>query len=377
MRRLGWVLTILGALLVVLGSAVAVVLGPDSRFTTGPHPIDTSGTVVVTQPGVISWRGVQVDVLAEVPVNKPVFVGLGNSVDVRDYVQRTERLEVTDFSTPWDPTIESVDGQEGLPGAPTALDWWISDSAGLGGASISTTLPDETVSLAVVAVGATNLSGLEVTLAYGVKGGFAGGLATVALGAGFVLAGVPLRRGQGLFAETDDEVEMVEEIVYVYVDEHGVEHEISAEEAAALEAEEQADRPEAEDQADPPESENRAEPPRETVAPAEGRAAIPDGRAAASSGVVTAADVLREAGIDPEEVAPVVEVDPGVEEAPRLPDDHPVAPQDGGESTASAPTPAPEKVVYVFVDEDGVEHEVSEDELDDYEILDGDEEDPS
>jgi hypothetical protein len=34
------------------------------------------------------------------------------------------------------------------------------------------------------------------------------------------------------------------------------------------------------------------------------------------------------------------------------------------------PDTAPERVVYVYVDDDGVEHEVSEDELDDFEMVD-------
>lgn len=229
MRGLGWFLAALGTLVLAVGTAAAVVLGPDSRFTTGPHPIDTSGTVVLTQPGVIGWRGLQVDVLVEVPADKPVFVGLGNSVDVTDYVSQTQRLEVTSFERPWDIETETVDGQPGLPGAPTALDWWIAGSAGLGGASISVTLPDETTSLAVVAVGATNLSGLEVTLAYGPRGGFAASLGVALLGAGVLLAGGVLLRGGALTSDgSSGELEVVEEVVYVVVDEDGVEHEISA-----------------------------------------------------------------------------------------------------------------------------------------------------
>ncbi|MGJ9414175.1 collagen-like protein [Aeromicrobium sp. CF4.19] len=347
MRRLGWVVTILGVLLVALGAAGGAILGPDSRFTTGPHAVDTAGTVIVTSPGVISYSGLQVDVLAEVPVNKPVFVGLGNSVDVEDYVAETERIEVTDFRTPWEPQSREVDGRPGLPGAPTALDWWLADAAGLGGASISTTLPDETVSLAIVAVGATNLSGLEVTMAYGLKGGFAASIGVVLLGAGGLLGGHALRRGQRMFIETeaDEELEVVEEIVYVYVDEDGVEHEISAEEAAELEAAE----PEGEEPGDPGPAEEPGDP-----GPAEepgdpGPAEEPGDpgpveepapyRPPATANVMTAADFVQDA----------TEVGPPAVPGPSDP------------------------VVYVFVDEDGVEHEVSEDELDEYEVLDEEE----
>ncbi|WP_187271831.1 hypothetical protein [Aeromicrobium terrae] len=322
--KLGWAVTVLGALCCVLGLALAVVLGPDSRFRTGPHEVDTDGTVVVTAPKVISWKGLQVEVLAELPVNKPVFVGIGNSVDVQNYVGDVERLEVTSFSTPWKVKTREVSGKEGLPGAPTALDWWIADSAGLGGASVSTRLPDQTVSAAIVAVGATNLTGLKVSFAYGIEGGFAKGIALVLVGAGGIWGGRLMRtydadeddaEDTGDESVDDGEVVEVEEIVYVYVDEDGVEHEISEEEAAALEAAEQHDEAEAD-----PEPEPEPEPAPE--------------RPIATTGVLTAADIV--AGAVPEEA-----------------------------------------VTYVYVDEDGVEHEISPEELEHFEPADDDEEDQS
>ena len=345
MRGLGWFLAALGVLLLTLGASAAVVLGPDSRFTTGPHPIETSGTVVVTQPGVISWRGLQVDVLAEVPANKPVFVGLGNSVDVADYVSETERVEVSSFERPWELTTDTVDGQPGLPGAPTALDWWIAGSAGLGGSSISVTLPDETTSLAVVAVGATNLSGLEVTLAYGPRGGFATALGVALLGAGVLLAGVVLLRGGRVTAETpDDELEVVEEIVYVVVEDDGTEREISAEEAQALGL--------VEDLTTDDDEVTGADP-------------MPDDP--------TIDDLTPGDTADGQDVAAPAETP--VADAPERPT-HDSARADADPS----PVPVEEDVVYVVVDEDGVEHEISADELDaydldEYELVDDDEED--
>lgn len=231
----GWALLVLGVVVAVVGVAVMAVLGPDNRLTTGPHAIETDGGAVVTAPGVVRWADVQVDVLAEVPVRKPLFVGLGNAVDVQDLVDQTQRVEITSFGRPWDIDVREVAGLPNLPGAPTALDWWIAGSAGLGGASISTQLPDETVSIAILSVGSSNLSGLEVTLAYGVKGGFAKGIAGLLFGLALVWLGLLVRRGA---RRRDDEEQ--DEVVYVYVDEDGVEHEVSAEEAAELDVVEEA-----------------------------------------------------------------------------------------------------------------------------------------
>ncbi|MCL3820142.1 hypothetical protein [Aeromicrobium wangtongii] len=241
----GWALCLLGALVAVAGIAVMAVLGPDNRITTGPHPIETDDIAVVTAPKAIRWADVQVDVLAEVPVRKPIFVGVGNAVDVQDFVGGTQRLEITRFSRPWKIATREMDGQPNLPGAPTALDWWIDSAAGLGGASISTRLPDETVSIAILSVGSSNLSGLQVTVAYGVAGGFWKAAAVLLVGLAMVWSGFWLLRGPAWpddgedpdGPDPDDEGPdgVEEEIVYVYVDEDGVEREISPEEAAELE----------------------------------------------------------------------------------------------------------------------------------------------
>jgi|SRR5664279_89789 len=236
-RAAGWVGAALGIAVAGLGIALMVMLGPDNRIMTGPHAIETSGSVVVTAPRLITWTRVQVDLLAELPAQKPVFVGMGNTVDVQSLVAETERIEITKFHTPWKPTLELREGQATVRGAPTALDWWYSSSAGLGGASISTSLPDEPVSFAVVAVGASNLSGLQVTLAYGIKGGFVKGAGLLLVGIGGVLGGWILRRSARFDAEFDanrgEAGELDEQVVFVVVDEDGVERELSVAEVEA------------------------------------------------------------------------------------------------------------------------------------------------
>ncbi len=371
--KAGWAVTVLGALAAVAGIAVMIVLGPDSRFTTGPHEIDTDGIAVVTAPKVITWSGLQIDVLAEVPVNKPVFVGLGNSVDVENYVAKTKRLEVTSFSTPWTVRTRAIKGRDGLPAAPTALDWWIADSAGLGGAAISAKLPDETVSAAILSVGASNLRGLKVSFAYGIKGGFAKGGGFTLFGLGLVWGGALIRRGEGFWDEVDDEV--VEEVVYVYVDEHGVEHEISAEEAADYEVVEVV---EGEPVLEPTSADQPEPMPAPVLGPVHPRV---------TAGVLTAADVVAgipepepepEAVREPEpepEPEPEAEAEPEPEpEAEAEPEPESVPEPEAVAETASPAEPEPktepERVLYVFVDEDGVEHEVNEDELDEFELVD-------
>lgn len=356
-RVIGTAVVALGAVIAALGLALIVVLGPDGRFTTGPHRVNTTGIAVVTAPTVIGWKNVQIEILAEVPGKKPIFVGVANSVDMQAYLKGVRRLEITSFETPWTMKTRQADGRNGLPGAPTAVDWWRASSAGLGGAAIKTGLPDETVSAAVLAVGSSNLRGLEVTLAYGIRGAFLKGLGLLLAGAGIAWAGVLARRGESLWERTDDsdadgfegdespteiiprlrraasaastglaadpvveptdeeahegaggDVHDVEvEEVYVYVDEDGVEHEISAEEAAQYE-------------------------------------------------VVEVAEIEGDDGAEPD--------DPDVDDA---------EPEGTGEAH---PTSVDEPVSYFWVDEDGVEHEVSADELHEFEFPDQDDNTP-
>jgi len=276
-KAMGTALAAAGIVLAVLGLAVVAILGPDGRFRTGPHPIDTKGVAVVTAPGVISWKYLDVELLAEVPAHKPVFVGIGNSVDVQAYLKNVQRLEVTDFKTPWTLRSKQISGQAELGGAPTALTWWRAHSAGLGGAAIKLKLPDETVSAAILSIGSSNLRGLKVTFAYGLQGGFLKGLGLLFGGLGLAWAGLLVRRGETIWADDanveelpdwagDDsptviisavkrrlptfgrkaakenvpkesarEAEPGHEIVYVYVDDDGVEHELTEQEAAEYE----------------------------------------------------------------------------------------------------------------------------------------------
>ncbi len=241
--KAGLSIMLAGVVVALFGAAVMAVLGPDGRVISGPHRIKTDGVAVVTAPPTLSWAGVRIGVLAEVPVNKPVFVGLGNSLDVQNYLAKTARYQIDSYHTPWNLKAREVKGEvENLPSAPTALDWWLAQGAGLGGASISTRLPDETVSLAILAIGSSNLTGLRVSVAYEVHGGFALGAGLVLLGVAGVLFGRMYRAGRSPWVDghTTEDHEPIDEddqygadeesVEYVYVDADGTEHVVGADE---------------------------------------------------------------------------------------------------------------------------------------------------
>ncbi|MDO8341492.1 MAG: hypothetical protein Q7T59_05980, partial [Candidatus Woesebacteria bacterium] len=222
----------------------------------------------------------------------------------------------------------------------------------------------------------------------------ASSLALVLLGTGGLLGGNALRRGQHLFVEADDdleEVEYVEEVVYVVVGEDGEEHELSAAEVAELEA---AGWDPAEgwlpDELPGPVEESPLELPTATDArPVDPPVIPPDApvRPPAIANVVTAADIARDPHADhdlpsdaPERLADATDPEPtpepplGTAQEGGPTTDEPAGDEPPPPAAPDAPLPVQEKVVYVFVDEDGVEHEVPEDELDAFEILDEEDE---
>lgn len=226
MRRVaGAVLMLLGLCAALFGCALAVWLGTDNTATTGPHLIDTDAVAVATSDEAIEWTGATVRITAEIPDDKPVFVGVGNPVDVDDYLSQTRTLRVDRYSVPWTLKTSVQDGQQWLPATPVALDWWQTSAAGMGGASVEFELPEETMSLVILAVGDNDLSGLTVTAAYEVRGGFLIGLGLVGIGLGIIIVAVLLMRGFRRPTVVDEDG-----FIYVYIDEDGNERLVPIEE---------------------------------------------------------------------------------------------------------------------------------------------------
>lgn len=222
------------------------------------------------------------------------------------------------------------------------------------------------MSLAILSVGDSTLSGLKVSIAYGIKGGFAKGIGLLLLGAGAILLSRLMRRGDdSLWVEEQDDDE---DVIYVYVDEDGVEHELSAEEAAEYEIVDADEAGEVEDADREPEQVAASAPP---------GAPVTETKAEDDEEVVYI--YVDEDGVEHEITAEeaeayefvdevTVEVDGDAEPEPEpQPDPEPEPEPEPEPQPVTAP--APERVMYVYVDEDGVEHEVSEEELADFEVI--------
>jgi len=190
----GWFFVTVGAACLLAGAAVAALLGPDDRARSDPQPLDTRSSVLVTAAGLLSWSGPTVQVEATLPDDRPVFVGLGNEVDVSDYSRRVDALVVEAIELPFVLDAVEVDAGRSRPVSPDRLDWWLASVQGDGAATLGVQLPSAPSQLVVAALDRGDLRGLEVTAAYELDGGFGVGVGVAVLGVGLVLFGVITRR---------------------------------------------------------------------------------------------------------------------------------------------------------------------------------------
>lgn len=226
MRRLAAVvLALLGLCVALVGAALALWVGTDDRAASGPHDVDADGVAVVTAPDVITWANATVTLDADVPGDTPVFIGVGNAVDVEDYLADARAVRVDSLRIPWEIDTSEQDGQKALPASPIAVDWWDAQASGTGGAILDFELPEQTASVAVLAIGDNDLSGLTITASYHVRGGFVAGIGAAVLGVGMLLAAAVVWRG-GIRRDIVDE----DGYVYVYYDEEGRDHLVAIDE---------------------------------------------------------------------------------------------------------------------------------------------------
>jgi len=191
----GWVLVVAAVLSLVVGTAMALLLGPDNLARSDPQDLSTEASVAVTAPGALALSGPTVRIEATLPDDRPVFVGLGNAVDVTDYTDGVQALVIDTIDVPLDLTGEEVEGEPALPADPYDLDWWLASEQTDGEAALSTELPTAPAQLLVAAADGGSLEGLEVTAAYELDGGFGIGLGLIGLSVGLVLFGwLTLRR---------------------------------------------------------------------------------------------------------------------------------------------------------------------------------------
>jgi len=178
---------VLGGLLLVVGSAVAVVFGPDDTAQAATSPLPSGVRAATTNPELLGYRNATLRVTAASSAG-PVFVGAGNPIDVDSYLGDTRRLRLTTI-TPLDGATGSVRGETTPPSVePSSLDFWERSVHGPGAQSLTLELDGTPTSIAAVAAGERG----TVTLTFGIviAHAFVGGVGTALLG--LILLSLPV-----------------------------------------------------------------------------------------------------------------------------------------------------------------------------------------
>ena len=97
MKAVRLLIGVIALVLVVVGVAVAIVLGPDDTWGGEPAVLPDSAPVIATTPQLLNVAGAELRVSATTDEGE-AFVGAGHPVHVQDYVRDVERTEITQLS---------------------------------------------------------------------------------------------------------------------------------------------------------------------------------------------------------------------------------------------------------------------------------------
>lgn len=190
MRRAGgWVVCLLGVMLVIVGLVGAIAFGPDDRVTSQPRSLSSRGIAVVTAPTAVTYSGPTVELTVAGAAADPVFLGVGYDVDVRDYLSGAAYTQVDSVDLPFDVTTREVKGTAGPEVVPEDLDWWIVADSGKGSATVTLPLPDAAIDVVVTASDLRPGLDVVVTAAVVQQGAFVGALALGVGGLGLAVVG--------------------------------------------------------------------------------------------------------------------------------------------------------------------------------------------
>jgi hypothetical protein len=180
---LGLLLTVAGLLTTVAGAVAAFwLVGPDNTVDTGEQRLTSKGLAVMTAPDLLDRHGPRLHVT--VSSDKPVFVGIGQDLDVASYLGGSQYSRVVRLNLP--PKFDTQELTGGLTSLtpPAGLDWWTVKASGTGKQSISWPIADG--SYDVVAMNADGTPGADIRVTAGIELAGLFGTCLLILGGGVV-----------------------------------------------------------------------------------------------------------------------------------------------------------------------------------------------
>ncbi|MFF0339456.1 hypothetical protein [Kribbella sp. NPDC004875] len=185
---LGLLLALAGLVATVAGAVAAFwLVGPDNTVTTPSRQLTGNGLAVVTAPTLLDRHGPTLHVTAS--GDKPLFVGVGQDLDVRDYLSGVAHTRVIRFDPPDTFGTQDMRGTTRKLTPPGELDWWVAQSAP-GSQSVSWPVQDGRYSVVVMNADGTPAVGAQVSFGIQVHRLF--GICLLVLGAGILVLALGL-----------------------------------------------------------------------------------------------------------------------------------------------------------------------------------------
>ncbi|MFI7059620.1 hypothetical protein ACIBL3_01445 [Kribbella sp. NPDC050124] len=186
---LGLLLTLAG-LVVTLAGAVAAfwLVGPDNTVTTASRQFTSQGLAVITAPDLLDRHGPTLHVTAT--GDKPVFVGVGQDLDVADYLSGAAHTRLIWFDPPATFGTQEMRGRSARVTPPADLDWWVAEASGSGRQSVAWPIQDGRYDVVVMNADGTPAVGADVQ--FGVEVDRAFGVCLLVLGAGLLVLALGL-----------------------------------------------------------------------------------------------------------------------------------------------------------------------------------------
>ncbi|TCO13493.1 hypothetical protein EV652_12633 [Kribbella steppae] len=180
---LGLLLTLAG-LVVTLAGAVAAfwLVGPDNTITTGSRQFTSQGLAIITAPDLLDRHGPTLHVTAS--GDRPVFVGVGQDLDVANYLSGTAHTRLIRFDPPATYGTQEMRGRSANLTPPGELDWWVAQAGGSGRQSVAWPIQDGRYDVVVMNADGTPAVGADVR--FGVEVDRAFGICLLVLGAGIL-----------------------------------------------------------------------------------------------------------------------------------------------------------------------------------------------
>jgi hypothetical protein len=188
----GLLSALVGLLVTIVGAAAAFwLVGPDNTVDTGEQQLAGKGLAVMTAPDLLDRHGPTLHVTAKAADGlRPIFVGVGNDLDVASYLGTSQHTQVVRLAVPVKLDTREFKGGLAPLAAPAGLDWWAAKASGNGSQSIAWPIADGRYDVVVMNADGKPGTDAKVNLGVELDGAFVTSL--LVLGAGLILLVVGL-----------------------------------------------------------------------------------------------------------------------------------------------------------------------------------------